>query len=314
MKIKEKLEKIPGGMMIVPLLIGTFINSFFPDFLKIGGFVTSIAQGSGALIGAFLLCMGAGIQIKAAPQVLKRGIFITISKFIVGTAIGLAVATVFGENGLLGLSSLAIISAMTNSNGGFYAALTAKYGDRNDVGAIAILSLNDGPFLTMIALGAAGMASIPAGSLIGVLIPILAGMILGNLDQEMREFLMKTGIGLIPFFAFSLGCGMELSTLLAAGFGGLLLGLMTTFVGGFFNIAADRLSGGTGIAGAAASTTAGNAVATPAALLLVDPSLQGVDLATAQVAASSIITIILASGLTSWLYRRQQKTNNVIAD
>ena len=31
------MNKIPGGIMLIPLLVGCALNSFFPDFLQIGG-------------------------------------------------------------------------------------------------------------------------------------------------------------------------------------------------------------------------------------------------------------------------------------
>jgi len=310
MKLKAAIEKVPGGMMILPLLSGVLINTFFPELLEIGGLTTALAKGSGALIGAFLVCMGAGITLKSASSSLKKGISITFTKFLVGTALGVLVAAFFGEEGLFGLSALAIISATTNTNGGLFAALAGEFGDESDVGSIAIISLNDGPFLTMIALGSAGLASLPFLSFLGVILPLLFGMLLGNLDPEMRKFLLQGGFVLIPFFAFSLGAGLDLAIILKAGIPGIILGLTTTFLGGFFNILADRLSGGTGISGAAASSTAGNAVATPAAIALADPALSPfVDMATSQVAAAVITTIICTPILTNFIYKSKLNHN-----
>ena len=40
--IKKWLDKIPGGIIIVPLFLGCLINTFFPAALQIGSFTTGI--------------------------------------------------------------------------------------------------------------------------------------------------------------------------------------------------------------------------------------------------------------------------------
>jgi len=309
MDIKATIEKIPGGMMVVPLVLGAVVNTLAPEALQVGGFTSALFKdGAPALIGAFLFCMGAGISLNAAPKALLTGVGVTASKFLVAVAMGFAVDTFFGADGLWGLTSVAVIAAMSNSNGGLYAALAGEFGRDNEVGATPVIALNDGPILTMIALGAAGMANIPVMSVVVVIIPMLLGMLLGNLDPQMRDFLSKGGPLLIPFFAFALGASIDFAMLLKGGLAGILLGGLTTLVGGFFNIKVDRLLGGSGIAGAAASSTAGNAVATPIAIAQADPALAHVvATATPLVATSVIVTAILTPMLTSWVAKGNQQ-------
>jgi len=101
---------------------------------------------------------------------------------------------------------------------------------------------------------------------------------------------------------------------LAAGPSGFLLGLTVLAVTGLVCITVDRLLGGTGIAGAAASSTAGNSAAVPQAVALADPSYALIaPAATIQVAASVIVTAIGTPLITSWWYRRVQKQRGAVA-
>ncbi|QKJ87743.1 2-keto-3-deoxygluconate permease [Paramixta manurensis] len=306
MKIKATIEKLPGGMMLVPLIIAALLNTFAPGVLEIGGFTSALFKhGALPLIGAFLLCTGAGISFKAAPRALLQGTTITVTKVLIGVVLGFGIEHLFGSAGIFGLSSLAVIAAFSNANGGLYAALVGEYGTERDVGAISILSLGDGPLFTMIALGAAGLANIPLMALVAVIVPILVGMILGNLDPQMRDFLTRGAPVFIPLFAFALGAGINLDMLLTGGVVGVCLGIFTTFIGGFFNIRVDRLVGGSGVAGAAASSTAGNAVATPLAIAQADPHFASVAAAATPLVATSVITTALLTPLlTAWVAKR----------
>ncbi len=200
---------------------------------------------------------------------------------------------------------LAIVAALANSNGGLYAALAAEYGDATDVGAVSILSINDGPFFTMLALGAAGAANIPLSVLLGCIIPVIVGCILGNLDDDIRKFCEPGATMLIPFFAFPLGAGLNIFNLVKAGAAGVLLGLgclLVTGLGGFAAYKLLRLRHPE--VGAAIGATAGNAAATPLAVAAVDATLLAVaETATAQITAAIIVTAIGCPLLVSFLHR-----------
>lgn len=293
MRIKQSIEKVPGGMMVIPLMLGALINTIdqlhIPvvmemlkslgvppvedgvyEFMRIGGFTEALFKtGTLTLIGLFLFCAGSQMNLRVAGKSLKKGLLLLSSKCLTGFIAGIVFGMFFDPmNGLLGLSTMAIIAAMTNGNEGMYAALTGQYGNRSDIGAIAVLALNDGPFFTMIALGMLG-SSFPIIAFIAVLLPIALGMLLGNLDEEIREFLKPGETVLIPFFAFSLGAGMDFMSFFNpdAVWGGLVLGFATTILVGATGIFVYRLFGERSTIGPVAeASTAGNAVGTPVAI------------------------------------------------
>lgn len=306
--IMNFLKKVPAGMMIVPMFLSALINTFFPDLLQIGSFTTAVftSAGTASILGVQLICMGAQLRIVELVQVVRRGGVLLIAKFLVGAAIGIIFGKIFGMVGFFGLTTLAIISAITNSNGSLYLALTTEYGDEVDQTAMSLLAINDGPFLTLVALGASGMATIPVMSLVAVVVPILFGMLLGNLDKKLQEFLEPGVSLLLPFVGISLGAGINITNILRGGMAGIILGVMTVFISGPLVVLADRVfNKRPGYAGWAVSTTAGNAIAVPAAVATIDPSWAPfVAEATTQVAASTVFTAILIPFIAAWWARK----------
>lgn len=304
MKLFGKNIKIPGDTIIVPMFIGCVINTFFPQVLKIGGFTTAVVQGAGPLVGAFLFFIGGTISLKNTPKAVGRGAAIIASKIAVSVILGLLVAKVFNDN-FLGLSALAIIGAMSVANNAMYAGIVEVYGNEIDAGAVGITTLSVGPMVTMAALSSAGLANISIWSLVGTILPLVLGIALGNAFPYMKKTLSNGVTAIIIIVGFCLGANMSFMQIVQGGLPGILLGVITTLVGGVFAILADKGTGGSGIAGAAISSTAASAIATPAALSAVDASFKSVEAtATTQITASVIVTAILTPLLTAWVAKR----------
>ncbi|WP_434290530.1 2-keto-3-deoxygluconate permease [Celeribacter sp. SCSIO 80788] len=314
----RQIGRIPGALMIVPLFLGAVFTTFAPATLEIGSFTTALFKtGAAPLIGLFFVCVGSQIDVRAALPAVEKGIVLLLAKYGVAVAVGLGVAFLTPDGTLWGLLPLAIIAAMSNSNGSLFVALTSQFGNSSDKGAISILSINDGPFLTMIALGAAGLAEFPAMALFSAIFPMLLGFVIGNTSPTARAFLAPGEKIIIPFAAFALGTGINFGVLLNSGAIGLLLGLATVVVSGGAAVLALYLwhivrrhprPTRNLIAGACEASTAGNAIATPAAVALIDPSLAPIQgMATAQVAAAVVATAFTMPFVVAWLSSWQKR-------
>src|SRR5262245_65448140 len=118
MKIYKFILRVPGGMMVVPLFIGMVINTFFPNLLKIGGFTQALTGvGYPTILGMYLFTVGTKIAVGTASKILLRGFGIMAAKVGTATVLALAVAHLFGGS-VIGLSTLAIMVAMSDTNGG----------------------------------------------------------------------------------------------------------------------------------------------------------------------------------------------------
>lgn len=90
MKILKTVQKVPGGMMVIPLLLGVILNTVCPSLLQAGGYVTALWSSGGAntAIAIFLFCVGAQIQLRQGGQILKRGFVLLFAKFLAGAVLG----------------------------------------------------------------------------------------------------------------------------------------------------------------------------------------------------------------------------------
>jgi len=304
---KFNIPLIPGYIIIYPMVIGVLINSTIPQFLTMGGFLTSIKNGTGPLVGAFLFFLGASLDIRSTPAAIKRGGIIIITKIALSVALGLLVAFAFNDS-FLGLSSLAIIGGISVANNALYSGITGEFGTEAEKGAVGVTILSVGPIVTMIALSSAGLAAITPGDIIGCVLPLIIGLIVGTLNASLKKTLTVAYPGTTILVGFALGANMSIAQLFQGGFSGILLGVITAAIIGGVTILVDKVTGGTGVAGAAISSTAGSGIANPAALAAVDPTFAAIaPIATSQIAASVILTAFLTPLITGWVYKRNLK-------
>lgn len=322
MKIKQSIDKIPGGLMLVPLFIGAICHTFFPDSGKyFGSFTNGLITGTVPILAVWFFCMGAGIDIRATGTVLRKSGTLVLTKVAVAWIVAVIAAKILPGNGIqtgffAGLSTLAIIAAMDMTNGGLYASIMQQYGSKEEAGAFVLMSIESGPLVTMLIMGTSGLATFEPRLFVGAVLPFLIGFALGNLDSELREYFGKASNVMIPFFAFALGNTIDLNVITKTGFLGVLLGLSVIIITGIPLMLTDKyIGGGNGTAGLAASSTAGAAVTNPLIIGEMLPEFKPVaQAATTLVATSVIVTSILVPILTAWWsnYMKSKETASIV--
>ena len=306
----DGMNRIPGGLMLIPLILGSVVGTFFPGFLSLGNFTTALFQASALpLIGLLIFATGMQITLKTSGPVLATSGVLLLCKSIIPATAVVLLAQIVGLDGILGVSILALLVTMDNSNGGLWLAFTGRYGDARDRGAYMASAINDGPFFSMLFLGVAGLANIPFQLLLAAVIPLLIGILVGNLDQRWTEIMRPIPNMVIPFFAFALGTGINLQNVLSGGLSGIIVGIIATLFTGTLAYLGYRFilrRGNKAGIGIASATTAGNAIATPAIIALADPTFAPyVEVATAQIASAVLVTAVFAPLLATWVLKRE---------
>ena len=321
MEIKKNIEKIPGGMMVVPLVLGAIIHSIWPKaYVLLTGVTGSYMVGTSVILFIFFFAVGTNINLKSSGKIAAKGLNLLFGKVILAAIIAIVMNMFLPKEGITtgvfsGLSVLAVLASFNASNGGLYVALMTTIPDREvDVAAYPFFSIQSGPFFTMVTLGLAGIGAFPWPALVSTLVPFVLGMVIGGLDPEMKKMFSPLQGALVPFFAFTIGYSLSLEMILKSGLMGILIGVLVVFVSGYVLYLLDKyLVRSDGLAGWAASSTAGAAVSVPIVIAQMDPNFKSTaESATAIVATSVLVTAILTPIVTMWFYKRMNKKNGTV--
>nr|WP_233993432.1 2-keto-3-deoxygluconate permease [Latilactobacillus sakei] len=312
MEIKKTIEKIPGGMMVVPLFLGTLVNTIWPGVDKFyGGFTGNYLVGTSVILFMFFFSVGTTIDLKSTGYIAKKGLSLLIFKVLLAGLLGVIINHFLPRSGVqgglfAGFSVLAVIASFNETNGGLYMALMTTLGREEDAAGFPFISIESGPFMTMVTMGVAGIAAFPWQSLVSTLIPFVLGITLGSLDHEFRKMFKPIVPAMVPFFAFTLGYSLNFGMIFKSGFMGIFMGFAVVLVSGSVLSFVDRVfTHSDGVAGWAASSTAGAAVAVPYAIAETNPSFASTaSSATAIVATSVLVTSILTPIVTMYFERR----------
>lgn len=306
----KKIQSIPSGMFILPFLLSVLQYTFWPSlFENIGGTTAALFDGSatGFIVGILVFCSATTIQFNKLGDILKHQGTMLVVKLIWALILIFGFLYLFGLEGIWGISAVAFATAIISINPAIYSSILQEYGYKEDSAFYAIMGILCLPAIPIIIFSvyiSGGLGSIDFMPIISMLIPLVLGMILGNIDPEFGGFFGGATGTVLFFLGWNLGQGLNLFEAIEAGIPGLLLTIIFIIISIplFF---VDRGLGYEGITGVSMMTIAGMSTAVPASLAAIFPELQQyVTSATAQVLLVVLITAFLAPFLSQKVYEK----------
>lgn len=299
------MRSIPAGTFLVPMLLSVLLFTISLGLLQIGG-VTEAFLGGGSMnfvIGLISFCSGIGIELKSLIQLLKRHGVLFVAKFVLSVALGLGYVALFGQEGVFGISAVAFIITITSVNAALYVSLVDDFGKPIDKAAFGLISIFSIPVVPVLVYSLQGTTGIDLSPVINILIPLIVGIILGNLDPDFRDIFSGGVSLLIPVIGWKIGQTLNLMNALQEVFIGLVLAIIFYVVMSPLVLVDTKLLKNDGLVPISMTAVAAFSSSFPAIIAQTNPELQPyVTSATAQILAVSLITAIVTPMLTKKLY------------
>lgn len=213
--LKKKLNKIPAGTFLVPMILSMVITTFWPDLFKVGGLLEGLLSGSGTtfISGMLAFAVGTRINVRNIGTLLKHQGTLLLVKIVIASILSLRYFFFFGNEGIFGISGIAFLAVMFSINPAVQVSILESYGYEEDAVVMGLSTAVTLPILPTIlysAYASGRLMGINWLPIISVFTPLLLGLILGNVDEEIRTLYQPTVAILLPFLEWNLGQSMNM--------------------------------------------------------------------------------------------------------
>ncbi len=219
--IWKSLQKVPAGTMFVPLIIGAVITTICQGLLNfdlwetLGNPMKDMFSSSGQMliIGLMLFCTGTQLKMSDIKDAMHRGVLLILVRLGVAYALCALFYALFGFDGVLGISFLAFVCAVTSANAALYMGIISPFGDKADKASFGIMLICSMPLLPLLFLGfygESGFGEAQVMQIVSLIIPFILGMILGNMDEDIRKVFAGGNAIILPFLGFEFGSTINL--------------------------------------------------------------------------------------------------------
>ncbi|WP_161878198.1 2-keto-3-deoxygluconate permease [Alkalibacterium sp. MB6] len=292
-----KINKIPAGTFLVPLILSIVVYTIWPNLFMIGGMTQALfsGEGVGVITAILTFISGTAVDVKQTGRLLKRQGVLFIVKALFSLALSWIFLQLFGQHGVLGISSLAFVAVITSSNTAIYLLTARQYGDEIDTGAFGFFGILSLPLLPtfIYSFVFASGGNVDWTPVLSILIPLILGIIVGNIDRGFYKLFGPAIGGLLPILGWNLGQGLNIIEAVRAGIPGLILTLIYIIASSILVITDRMVLKNDGLYGLSLVTVAGLTTSVPALIAHSYPPLQPyVSAATAQILFAVIITCV----------------------
>lgn len=294
------MQKIPAGTFLIPMIISMLFYSFWPNLFKIGGATEMVFGGGGLnfIIGFLVFASGTMVNFRTVGKTLKHHGTLLLVNGIWSIILSVGYLLLFGYEGIFGIPALGFISVIMSINPVVYISIITEFGDVRDSVIYPItwiLILPAIPLIIFSMYNSGGFSGTDWSPIISIFLPLIAGIILGNLDNQFASIYSVTIVALLPLLGWSLGQSMNIFEAIQSGLSGIILTITFMLLMLPLYFFDRKVLKKDGIMGLGQMAVAGVSTAVPFAVASVIPDLQPyTTAAVAQTLMACIISSILA--------------------